>query len=1069
MIDFSTTKTKCVLVHTLVVLAALCSSSLAQEISSPAWPTKKVQLDSIAWTIPEFCSIEKVSTDELCTWPIVAAFGPDGSIVVAESVWNMKSKETVEQQLVSRPHRIVRLKDTDGDGKFDQRQLVADRLSFPEGLLCIGQDIYVSAPPEIWKLTDTDADGVCDQREVWFDGTTLTGCANDLHGPWLGPDGWIYWAKAAFAEQSHEILSKQAWKSRASHLYRRHRDGGPIDPVMTGGMDNLVDIAWLPNGDRFFCATFLHHPRHGFRDGIGAATYGALFGKAHAVLDGHPRTGPLMQPTAELGPAAPAGLMHLNSISPAFKAPSTEGYLLCAQFNLHQISLHALSQLPNQAQYQATSFPLVSSDRIDFHPVDILLDSDASILIVDTGGWYDLCCPSSATDQRVATGGIYRLKGVTLDRRSPFDQTRLKSADLSGESGAKTATEAFAKAAKLMAQDGPGDSGSIKRQALTDISDTINALSMDQRASFWAIYEQLVIDAMADPDPSVAVFAGHLSSLHRMQGARRKAAELLDSKKPSLRRSAAEILGRIGIESELPSLLNQIDRTTADRTLEHSLIYALIEGAEDRSMLDQLGRAIQAKQILPSTIALVRALEYRGRLTSDHADFVLQMVLAEDQETSELGLGVLEAHLDWSTTILAALEGRMQESNLPPSDRLIGLLARWSDNPTVTDWICERILQGPSPSWSKTAPELVSALAGKSVPISWVDPIAKRIESSSDQEALAWPSALQDRVWKGDPIGIQKAIASVLQKIVKSDIASVESIQQVLEWTTALPKGSIVDEAIEQIVLQQAFQSADQSEPKAQATRSLAWKSLSNIRLASDASRQWMIAHLGTASPLELPVAIDTYCQGSSSKEDQLLLDTLASVAASKTLSVEAVLGKLKDRPAEVIHQWKETLEAWTKPDQDVQDKVQDWLGKLLPGDPKRGYHVFRSSKATCSACHQVGYIGGNVGPVLSRIGQTRSKRELLEAILFPSARLEQAYRSTKVLLQDGEVVQGLVVSETPKELVLQVSADKRRSIDISDIERREPSNVSIMPAGLESQLSLEELSDLLAFLENAK
>jgi len=130
---------------------------------------------------------------------------------------------------------------------------------------------------------------------------------------------------------------------------------------------------------------------------------------------------------------------------------------------------------------------------------------------------------------------------------------------------------------------------------------------------------------------------------------------------------------------------------------------------------------------------------------------------------------------------------------------------------------------------------------------------------------------------------------------------------------------------------------------------------------------------------------------------------------------------------------------------------------------------VFRSSKAACSACHQVGYVGGNVGPVLSKIGQSRSKRDLLEAILFPSARLEQAYRSIKVQLQDGEVVQGLIVSESPKELVLQVSADKRRSIELTDIEAREPSNVSIMPAGLESQLSLQELSDLIAFLESAK
>ena len=49
----------------------------------------------------------------------------------------------------------------------------------------------------IWKLTDTDDDGVADRREEWFQGKTLTGCANDLHGPYAGPDGYIYWCKGA--------------------------------------------------------------------------------------------------------------------------------------------------------------------------------------------------------------------------------------------------------------------------------------------------------------------------------------------------------------------------------------------------------------------------------------------------------------------------------------------------------------------------------------------------------------------------------------------------------------------------------------------------------------------------------------------------------------------------------------------------------------------------------------------------------------------------------------------------------------------------------------------------------
>ncbi|MFN9626298.1 MAG: hypothetical protein ACK6AT_08555, partial [Planctomycetota bacterium] len=106
------------LCKSLVCLAMLAGNAPAQDTQIAPWKTKTVQVDSIPFSIPEFCSIEKVSLDELCTWPIVATFAPDGSLILAESVWNLKVKETVQQQLVSRPHRVVRLRDTNNDGKF---------------------------------------------------------------------------------------------------------------------------------------------------------------------------------------------------------------------------------------------------------------------------------------------------------------------------------------------------------------------------------------------------------------------------------------------------------------------------------------------------------------------------------------------------------------------------------------------------------------------------------------------------------------------------------------------------------------------------------------------------------------------------------------------------------------------------------------------------------------------------------------------------------------------------------------------------------------------------------------
>ena len=71
--------------------------------------------------VPEGFSVELVAGPPLVERPITAAFDDDGRLYVAES---SGSNDPVEKQLEERPHRIVRLEDADGDGKFDRRSRV---------------------------------------------------------------------------------------------------------------------------------------------------------------------------------------------------------------------------------------------------------------------------------------------------------------------------------------------------------------------------------------------------------------------------------------------------------------------------------------------------------------------------------------------------------------------------------------------------------------------------------------------------------------------------------------------------------------------------------------------------------------------------------------------------------------------------------------------------------------------------------------------------------------------------------------------------------------------------------
>ena len=181
-------------------------------------------------------------------------------------------------------------KTPNGDGKFDKQTVFVKNVMFPEGCMWLNGSLYVAAAPHIWKFTDTNDDGVADKEEIWFDGKTLTGCANDLHGPYRGPgrldllvQGGV--RQAGVHDQRQEVVS-----TRASHIFRARPDGTGIEPVMTGGMDNPVDVVFTPGGDIIFSCTFLQHPANGKRDGLIHAVYGAVYGKDHDAVYEHPWT-----------------------------------------------------------------------------------------------------------------------------------------------------------------------------------------------------------------------------------------------------------------------------------------------------------------------------------------------------------------------------------------------------------------------------------------------------------------------------------------------------------------------------------------------------------------------------------------------------------------------------------------------------------------------------------------------------------------------------------------------------------------------------------------------------------
>jgi putative membrane-bound dehydrogenase-like protein len=138
-------------------------------------------------------------------------------------------------------------------------------------------------------------------------------------------------------------------------------------------------------------------------------------------------------------------------------------------------------------------------------------------------------------------------------------------------------------------------------------------------------------------------------------------------------------------------------------------------------------------------------------------------------------------------------------------------------------------------------------------------------------------------------------------------------------------------------------------------------------------------------------------------------------------------------------------------------------------GRADRGRLIF--TKARCVKCHRFQSEGENVGPDLSSVRRRFQRKEIVESILYPSQVISDQYRMVQVETKQGQVFVGMPIPGVSKnnKLVLLLSDTTRLEIPKSRIEEETPSKVSVMPTGLLDPLSLEEVADLLAFLETSK
>lgn len=160
-----------------------------------------------------------------------------------------------------------------------------------------------------------------------------------------------------------------------------------------------------------------------------------------------------------------------------------------------------------------------------------------------------------------------------------------------------------------------------------------------------------------------------------------------------------------------------------------------------------------------------------------------------------------------------------------------------------------------------------------------------------------------------------------------------------------------------------------------------------------------------------------------------------------------------------------------TRSDEERHKAIQS-IADLKGGNVQNGREVFRR---TCAACHKLpSGEGHDYGPTMGDfdgkgpVGRRLTRFKIVESIIDPNAEINEKYLSTRIVDVDGKITLGLLVSETPTEVVIFDGKDKK-IIKKEDIELRSVVKQSSMPEGLAASLAPVELLDVIEYLSTIK
>jgi putative heme-binding domain-containing protein len=435
------------------------------------------------------------------------------------------------------------------------------------------------------------------------------------------------------------------------------------------------------------------------------------------------------------------------------------------------------------------------------------------------------------------------------------------------------------------------------------------------------------------------------------------------------------------------------------------------------------------------------------------AETVFPFLSSQNALLKDTALWIINYRPEWGGEVARWIQDWFREiSSTMEQPQFTEILARSAGQAEVQQRIAEMAAQ---PASQATALSAMARSRLKEIPDAWTDAVRAALDSpwGENNQRLALTAASSFSGAKRKSAELNAALQTVAR-----DEARPKALR--LGALAALPGDAIPTDASMFNFLRRSLTAESPLSERSAAASVFAKARLNDVQLLTLANS------VRTAGPIELPKLVGAFSHATNENVGQALLASLDASPSRASLRPEIVKPLLTNFPASVQQQ-ADTLLASLNTDAAQQKKhIDELLATVKGGDIRRGQSIFNSAKAACSACHAIGYLGGKVGPDLTRIGQIRNERDLLEAIVYPSASFVRSYEPMIVATKGGEEYSGVLKKDSAEEVVLATGPNTEQRIARNDVADLRPGTLSTMPAGLTEQLTKEELADLLAFLK---